>query len=317
MRFRFYLLVLPLAVFAPALGAAAAERWGEIIAPGAVVEKLAGGFLFTEGPVWHPDGYLLFSDCNTADAIMKWAPGQGVSTYRKPAGPPNGLAFDPQGRLLVCETGLRVSRTEKDGRIITLALRFEGRRLNSPNDIVVRSDGAIYFTDPTYGMRAPDASTPGDIPLEHRGLYRISPQGALSLLDADYQQPNGVALSPDEARLYVTDSERMDIHVYDVLPDGSLANRRLFAEVRERGKEGVPDGLKTDVRGNVYTSGPGAVWVYAPDGELLGKIPVPEVPANVAFGGPGHRDLFITARTGLYRVRVKTPGAVAGRPSRR
>lgn len=286
------------------------ERWAEIISPDAKVEKLAGGFLFTEGPVWHPDGYLLFSDCNAADAIMKWTPGIGVTTFRKPAGPPNGLTFDPQGRLLVCETGVRVSRTEPNGDIVTIAERFEGRRLNSPNDIVVRSDGHIYFSDPTYGMRTPDPNDADTALLDHRSLYRIAPDGTLHRLDSDYQQPNGVALSPDEKRLYVTDSQRMDIRVYDLLPDGGVANGRLFAVVRQTGVRGAPDGLKTDVQGNVYTSGPGAVWVFSPEGDLLGKIPVPEVPTNVAFGGPGHKDLFITAQTSLYRVRVKNPGTV-------
>jgi gluconolactonase len=278
----------------------------DILAEGAAIEKLAGDLKFTEGPVWRADGHLLFSDI-PADTIYQWTPGQPLKVFRKPCGNANGHTLDRQGRLISCEhSSRRVSRTEKDGTITTLADRYEGRRLNSPNDVVVRSDGSIYFTDPTYGIR------PDQAELDFRGVYRIGTDGRLTLLVRDFVQPNGLAFSPDEKRLYIADSQVNHIRVFDVQPDGTLTNGRLFADMRSPGKDGAADGMKVDTQGRIFATGPEGVWVFAPDGKLLGKIIPPEVPANVAFGDKDYRTLYMTARTGLYRVRLKTPGIKPG-----
>ncbi|MBN1139569.1 MAG: SMP-30/gluconolactonase/LRE family protein [Anaerolineae bacterium] len=284
----------------------------DLLDPGIVVEKVAGGFGFTEGPVWIADGgYLLFSDI-PANVIYKWAPGASEAVpYRTPSGNSNGLTLDAQGRLLACEHGnRRVSRAGPDGAAVTIADNDGGKRLNSPNDIVVHSSGRIYFTDPPYGL--PQQKVGKE--LSYNGLYRLDPDGTLHLLDDSFERPNGLAFSPDEKTLYVDDSQRMHIRAFDVQADGSLANGRVFAELKEAGKDGVPDGMKVDVQGNVFCTGPGGVWVFSPQGVLLGKIEPPEVPANLAWGDADGKTLYITARTGLYRVRVKTGGALPGAP---
>lgn len=277
----------------------------DLVEPGATPRKLAGNFKFTEGPVWNPSGFWIFSDI-PASLLYRCTPGAEVEIFRAPSGQANGNAFDREGRLITCEhANRRVSRTERDGSVAALAEKFEGRRLNSPNDLAVRrADGGIYFTDPDYG-------TPEGEPKEigFNGVYRIAPDGALSLLAKDFPKPNGLAFSPDEKRLYINDSVQGVIRVFDVRPDGSLANGRQFAELRDPGREGVPDGMKTDARGNVWCTGPGGVWVFSPAGGLLGKIPMPEVPANLAFGGADGRTLFLTARTGVYTLPVKTGAA--------
>lgn len=288
--------------------------------------KIASGFKFIEGPVWHPLGFLLFSDI-PANTIFEWQPGLGrpsaatgaegdspsasvgaLKTYRTPSGHSNGLTLDREGRLIACEHDRRVSRTEKDGRVVTLADKFEGKRLNSPNDLVVKSDGAIYFTDPPYGL--PKGSEGKE--LDFNGVFRLAPDGALSVVVKDFSRPNGIAFSPDEKKLYVADSDGALNHlrVFEVQPDGTLANGRVFAELKEPGQQGAPDGIKVDERGNVISTGPGGVWIFSQEGRLLGKIRTPEVPANVAFGGDDRRTLYITARTGLYAVILKVPGAV-------
>jgi sugar lactone lactonase YvrE len=277
--------------------------------PGAKIEKLAGDFKFVDGPVWMPDktgGYLLFSDI-PSNAIMKWKPGGGKPTvFRQPCGNTNGHTLDKTGRLVSCEhSNRRVSLTQKNGKVVTLAERFNGKRLNSPNDIVVKSDGTIYFTDPPYGIR------PEQEELGFYGVYRLK-GGKLTLVVDDFVRPNGIALSPDEKRLYVNDSQEGHIRVFDIKADGTLANGRLFADMKDPGKDGVPDGMKVDIKGNVYSTGPEGVWVFSPQGKLLGKIIPPEVPANVGWGDSDYRTLFMTARTGLYRVRLQIPGIAPG-----
>ncbi len=262
------------------------------------VEKVADGFQFTEGPVWHPDGYLLFSDI-PANQIIKWWPG-GQEVFREPSGNSNGLTFDPQGRLLACEHGnRRVSRTEKDGSIVTLAHKYEGKRLNSPNDLCVRSDGTIYFTDPDYG-------TPkGEKDLEFQGVYRIDTEGKLHLEAKEgFRKPNGTALSPDQKILYVDDTEVGVVHAFDVQADGSLKNERILIEIPPRGL----DGMKVDTKGNLYVTARDGVWVIDSSGTHLGTIKVPENPANCAFGDKDNKTLYLTARNGLYRVRLKIEG---------
>lgn len=265
--------------------------------------RVAGGFQFTEGPVWHPEGYLLFSDI-PASIIYRYEPSNGEppTPWRQPSGNSNGLTYDRAGRLLACEHGnRRVSRTEPDGTVIPLATHYRGARLNSPNDIVVRSDGSIYFTDPPYGIREDERELP------HNGLYRIPPEGELHLLATDFGRPNGLAFSPDESLLYVDDSPRREIRVFKVNAAGDLISDRLFAKMETR-EEGSPDGMKVDVLGNVYCAGPGGVWVYQPSGALVGVVAGPERPANLAFGGADLRTLYITARTSLYCLRTRNPG---------
>jgi sugar lactone lactonase YvrE len=280
------------------------EEKFEAIVGEVAVEKIAGGFQFTEGPVWVPDGYLLFSDI-PADTIYRWTPGSAAAeVFRTPSGRSNGLTLDREGRLLACEHDRRLSRTEKDGRVVALAGRYEGRRLNSPNDVVVKSDGCVYFTDPPYGLSRQEEGRE----LDFNGVYRLAPDGTLTLLDDSFDRPNGLAFSPDERVLYVNDSRRGHIRAFDVQSDGVLSNGRVFAELKNPGKEGSPDGMKVDVRGNVFCTGPGGIWMFDAAGELLGLIQVPEVPANLAWGGDDLKTLYITARTGLYRMRVRTGG---------
>ena len=274
----------------------------DIVPRDARIEKLGGDFRFTEGPVWNRSGFLLFSDI-PANTIYKWHPSGTITTFRTPSGNSNGLTYDRQRRLIACEhSNRRVTRTEKDGTITVLADRYNGKRLNSPNDIVVKSDGSIYFTDPPYGI------SPDQQEQEVNGVYRLSPKGELTLLASDFDRPNGLAFSPDEKRLYIADSSsRSHIRVFDVKPDGTLENGRVFATLKT-GEEGVPDGMKVDTKGNLYSTGPAGVWIFSPDGTHLGTIRFPEVPANCAFGGRDGRWLFVTARTGLYRIRLKVPG---------
>lgn len=270
------------------------------------VEKVAVGFEFTEGPLWHPKGFLLFSDI-PANTIYKWTPNQKPKIFRRPSGNANGNTLDREGRLLAAEHGnRRVSRTAKDGTVVTLASYYQGKRLNSPNDLVVKSDGSIYFTDPPYGISSEQEE------LGFYGVYRLAPDGKLTLLVKDFVRPNGIAFSPDEKKLYVNDSEAGHIRIFDVKPDGILENGRIFAEQKDPSKKGVPDGMKVDLQGNVYSTGPGGVWVFSPSGNLLGKIEVPEAPANLAWGDSDYKTLYITARTSLYRIRLKNAGVRLG-----
>ena len=285
----------------------AESTWKDIVGDGPKVERIATNFVFTEGPVWSPKGYLLFSDV-PAGIIYKWTAKEGATTFRNPSGHSNGLTFDRQARLIACESEGRVSRTEKDGTRTVIAARYQGKNLNSPNDVVVKSDGSIYFTDPTYGLTPPNVPVERKAELDFRGIYRIAPDGKLTLLGREFGQPNGLAFSPGEKRLYVDDSDRNNIRVFDVMADGTLTNDRVFATPREAGKEGATDGMKVDVKGNVYCTGPGAVWVYAQSGTLLGKITTPEVPANCAFGDKDRKTLYITARHSVYKVRLRIRG---------
>ena len=282
-------------------------RLRELLSPDATVERLATGFLFTEGPLWHPtERYLLFSDL-AGDVIRRWDERAGIRDFRRPSGKANGLAWDGHGRLVACEhVGRRVTRTEADGSLTVLASAHQGTPLNSPNDVVVKSDGAIYFTDPPYGLQDYyGIARPQDLPFQ--GVYRLGPDGELRLLVDDFAAPNGLCFSPDEALLYVDDTKRQHIRVFDVRDDGTLANGRLFfdfAAHRTQGS-GSPDGMKLDRQGNLWSTGPGGVWVIAPNGEALGLIGTPEGASNVAWGGADGRTLFITACTSVYRLRLR------------
>ena len=265
-------------------------------------QRLATGFVFTEGPLWHPDGFFYFVDVR-ASMLYRLPPGGAPEVVREKTGGGNGTTFDLQGRLVLCEGDhRRVTRRDADGRFEVLMDRFEGRRLNRPNDVVCRSDGSIYFTDP--GLRVPLAER--EVP--HAGVYRIAPDGAVSLV-ADFEYPNGLAFSPDERRLYVANTRWAQyIHLLELDGRGQMVRRRIFADMSSDETDGVPDGMKVDVEGRVYCTGPGGTWVFAPDGRRLGIIRTPEVPANLAFGGPDLRTLFFTARTSVYAMRVKAPG---------
>jgi len=280
-------------------------RMRQIVPEGAEVQRVAGGLGFTEGPVWLAD-YLLFSDIPNS-RICRWreAPGGPVlTTFRHPSGNSNGLTLDRQQRLLACEHGnRRVSRTEYDGTIVTVADRYEGKRLNSPNDVVVRTDGSIYFTDPPYGL--PHLTEGKELPFN--GVYRIAPDGSLQLLVSDFERPNGLAFSPDETTLYVDDSARRHIRAFPVHSDGALGDGYLFADMQSP-DTGSPDGMKVSEDGTIFCTGPGAVWVFSSQGELLGRIVPPERPANLAWGNADRRTLYITAQTSVYRIPLNVRG---------
>lgn len=266
-------------------------------------ERLATGFVFTEGPLWHPDGFYYFVDVRSS-VLYRIVPGRAPEVVREKTGGGNGTTFDLQGRLVICEgDNRRVARMAADGRAVEVLVdRFEGKRLNRPNDVVCKSDGSIYFTDP--GLRVPLAERE----LPYAGVYRVMPDGVTSLV-ADFEYPNGLAFSPDERRLYVANTRWAQyIHVLDLDPSGKMIRRRIFADMSSDETDGVPDGMKVDVDGRVYCTGPGGTWVFAPDGARLGIIRTSEVPANLAFGGPDLRTLFLTARTSVYTLRVKVPG---------
>jgi gluconolactonase len=265
-------------------------------------ERLATGFVFTEGPLWHPDGFYYFVDVR-ASMLYRVTPGRPHEVVREKTGGGNGTTFDLQGRLVLCEgDNRRVVRQAADGRFEVLMDRFEGKRLNRPNDVVCTSDGSIYFTDP--GLRVPLAER--EVP--HAGVYRVAADGAVSLV-ADFEYPNGLAFSADERLLYVANTRWAQyIHVLELDGAGGVLRRRIFADMSSDETDGVPDGMKVDVEGRVYCTGPGGTWVFAPDGTRLGIIRTPEVPANLAFGGPDLRTLFFTARTSVYTLRAKVPG---------
>ena len=283
------------------------ERLLGLIDSDAGIEQLATGCQFTEGPLWHAaERFLLFSDI-PANKMRRWDENSGMTVFRDPSGKSNGLTYDKGGHLIACEhANRRVSRTTADGEIITIASHYEGKRLNSPNDVVVKSDGSIYFTDPPYGLSA-SYGVESEKELDFQGVYRLSPNGdTLTLLVDDFDRPNGLCFSPDESILYINDTERMHVRAFDVQPDGTIANDRVFGE--EEGDTGKPDGMKADVQGNVYLTGPDGIWVFAPDGTHLGIILVPERSANLAWGGDDWSSLFITASTSLYRVECKVAG---------
>jgi gluconolactonase len=267
---------------------------------GATVELVADGFEFTEGPLWYEDG-LLFSDI-PANTVYRWTPADGTTVFLKPSGHANGLAVDPEGRLLLAQHDGQVGRRAADGSVAPLVSTYGGRRLNSPNDLTVASDGTIYFTDPPYGVENEDRR------LDFSGVYRLSPGGDLTLLTKRFDRPNGICLSPNDSTLYVNDSRETRIWAYDVTASGGIENRRPFATPTDADADGTTDGMAVDAEGNLYTTGPGGVWVYAPDGQQLARIAVPKAPTNVAFGGPDRKTLYVTARPHVYRVSVNVPG---------
>ncbi|MCX6598386.1 MAG: SMP-30/gluconolactonase/LRE family protein [Acidobacteria bacterium] len=292
----------------------------QLVPKDAKIEKLAGGLIFTEGPIWMPDGTLLFSDV-PGNTIYRWKEGGKPEVFLKPSGydgkdapagayiGSNGLTLDKQGRLIICQHGNgQVVRREKDGKLTVLASKYEGKRLNSPNDAVYKSDGALYFTDPPYGFTKQDEDPKKE--QRYNGVYRLK-DGKLTQLVKEMTRPNGLAFSPDEKFLYIANSDdKVKAWVrYDVKPDGTLsAAGKLFYDVTKETADGAPDGMKVDKRGNIYATGPGGIWVFSPEGKHLGTIAPPEVPANCHWGGADGQTLYMTARTGVYRVRLSVAG---------
>jgi gluconolactonase len=290
------------------------EALAELIDPSAEVERLATGFTFTEGPIWNrQEEVLLFSDM-PGDVRRRWSERDGVEEVMKPSNKCNGMVYDAQGNLLVCEhVTSSLVRERPDGTRDTIATQYQGKELNSPNDVVTRSDGTIYFSDPAYG-RMPGFGLEREQDLSFQGVYRIPPGGGepeLVVGEDEFEQPNGLCFSPDESLMYINDTPRALIRVYDVRPDGTLAGGRLFFEGIGSGviEEGVPDGMKCDERGNIWVTGPGGVWVISPEGEHLGVVRVPENVGNLAWGGPDWKTLFMPSSTSLYRVTTKVASA--------
>jgi gluconolactonase len=272
------------------------------------LEKLGTGYGFVEGPIWHPyEKWLIFSDMPGNRMRRLGADGR-IETFREPSNMANGNTLDRQGRILTCEHATsRVTRTEADGAITVLATHYDGKQLNSPNDIVSAADGTVYFTDPTYG-RMEFYGVARQQELSFQGVYKVGADGRdLALLADDFAQPNGLCFSLDASRLFVNDTERQHIRVFNVAPDGKLTGGAVWAETRGKGR-GAPDGMKIDSRGNLYCCGPGGIHVFNPSAEFLGVIEMPEHTANFTFGDDDLRSLYITASTSLYRQRVRVPG---------
>ncbi|GMG82793.1 isochorismatase family protein [Paralimibaculum aggregatum] len=280
----------------------------ELIAEHAPVRQIGTGFTFTEGPIWHPrEGHLLFSDM-PADVRRRWDPAGGVREVMRPSNKGNGMTYDAELNLLVCEHSTSsVARFGPDGRREVLASHYGGRELNSPNDICVKSDGSIWFTDPTYG-RMPGFGVERPTELGFQGVYRIPARGGAPELVVDrylFTQPNGLCFSPDERLLYVNDTVQTNIRVFEIRADGRLAGGRVFASgIVDPLREGVPDGMKCDARGNVWLTAPGGLWVYAPSGRLIGKVSIPEKAANLHWGGKDWRTLFVCATHSVYAVQT-------------
>jgi gluconolactonase len=287
----------------------------ELVDEDAEVERLGTGFTFTEGPIWNPEGeFLLFSDM-PGDTRRRWDQASGVREVAKPSNKGNGMTLDNEGRLVVCEhVTSSVVRMDPDGTGSgreVLASHYEGRELNSPNDVVVKSDGAIYFTDPTYG-RMPGFGIEREQDLDFQGVYRIAPAGGdPQLVAGDFGQPNGLCFSPDESLLYINDTEHCHIRVFDVAADGTLADGRVLAAGIGTGDldaGDLVDGMKLDEHGNIWVTGPGGVCVFDAQGEQLGTVEVPEPVGNLNWGGPDWNWLFIPATTSLYRIVCKVSG---------
>ena len=297
-------------------------RINAIIPAGAKLEKIADGFSWVEGPAWNKEGgFLLFSDIPN-NAVFKWEEGKGVSLFLKPSGytgkepfhgkepGSNGLTMDAKGNLVLAEHGdRRITRLNKDGTKTVIADRYDGKRFNSPNDLVFKSNGDLYFTDPPFGL----PGTFDDAEKEHpfQGVYRVTPDGEITLLTNEIKAPNGIAFSPDEKTLYVTDvsSERPAWLAYDVNYDGTISNGRVFHDAAEfvKTEKGAPDGMKTDKHGNLFGAGPGGVYIFSPDGTLLGRLKTGGATSNVNWGNDGSV-LYITAGTAVYRIKLDTAG---------
>jgi gluconolactonase len=294
------------------------QDFDRLLPPDPHVEKVADGFTFTEGPLWRPPGVLWFSDV-VGNVVRQWSPDGKVVELLRPGGydgnslpaggfiGPNGMTTAPNGDVLLCQHGnRRIARIGKDMQVTTLVDSYQGKRLNAPNDLVFRSDGTLFFTDPPYGLPRQDDDPAKELPFN--GVFKLK-DGTLDVLITDLTRPNGIAFSPDEKTLYVSNSDdsRKIWMKYDVAADGSVSNGRMLFDATQDKDGGVPDGMKIDVLGNIWATGPSAVYVFSPEGTLLGTIKPPEDPANCGWGDDG-RTLYITAETGLYRIRTAVMG---------
>jgi len=281
----------------------------QLIAPGTTVETIIENVVFTEGPLWDQSAQrLLFSDI-PADTIYTWSPASGLQVFRHPSGFSNGLTYNPQGELIVCEHRTRtisISRGNESRRV--LAITYQGKRLNSPNDVVAARDGSIFFSDPIYGLRE-GLGGPAEAELDFEGVYRLPPgSDQLELLTDSFERPNGLAFSPDEKLLYIADTVRQHIRVFDVQADWKLNGGCIWAELWDDDFQGRPDGIKVDRLGNLFSTGPGGVWVYNSEAQLLGRIYLPEKTSNLAWGDEDLSSLYITSSTHVYRVHTLTSG---------
>jgi gluconolactonase len=309
------------------------QAFDDIVPAGAKLTQIATGFTWTEGPIWTKSGVLLFADI-PSNTIRRWTSGEGVTIFIQPSGytdpepyrgiepGSNGMTLDNSGRLTVAgharRNVWRLETLDPKGQITVLADRYQGKKLNSPNDLVYKSDGALYFTDPPYGLETQSDKDPKK-ELQVNGVYRIpgardmkpgaSPANAkLQLLVKDLPRPNGIAFSPDEKILYVSNSEPKFWMRYTVKHDGSVGEGKMFFDAKAEQAPGSPDGIKVDQKGNLYGAGPGGVWIFSPDGKHLGTIPCTEKVANVAFAGDDNRTLYVTASTSVYTINLKIAG---------
>lgn len=279
-------------------------KFWDLVDHQAKLETVATGFGFTEGPMWDPGGFLYVSD-ETINKIFRVYP-NGKKEEVIALGDPDGNTFDRQHRLIDCASVLRaIIAVTPDGKYKILADRYDGKKLNSPNDVIVGPDGALYFTDPTLDLVAGEKQ---EIPFQ--GVYRLDDKGNVRLLTKDLTQPNGLAFSPDGKHFYIDDSEQRNIRIYDVASDGTLSNGRIFGEEPGAKNDGVPDGIKVDKSGNLFITGPKGIWIWDANGNHLGTIAMPEQPANLTWGDKDYRTLYITATTSVYRLELKTQGFV-------
>jgi gluconolactonase len=284
---------------------AESPKFWDLFPENAKLEKVAGGFGFTEGPVWDPHGFLYVSD-EEKNRLSRVYPDGRVETVLD-IGDPDGSTLDSEGRLVTTASVLRaIIQVAPTGEYKVLADKYDGKKFNSPNDIILGPDGALYFTDPTLDLPKGEKQE-----LAFQGVYRLGKDGSVRLLTSDLVQPNGLAYSPDGKRLYIDDTKQREIRVYDVGAGGELKNGRLFG--KEEGRGGVPDGMRVDTKGNVFVTGPGGIWVWDPEGNHLGTIVLPESAANLNWGDADYRTLYITAKTSVYRIKTKVRGFVPGK----
>ena len=273
-----------------------------LLPEGAQPEVIADGFRFTEGPYWHSDGYLIFSDI-PANVVFRWTEDEGISVFLEPSGNSNGITMDPDGHIVMAQHAGRVSRLDADGTPVPIVEQYEGMRLNSPNDLVYHSNGTLYFTDPNFGVSDENRE------LDFTGVFRLGTDGDLSVIYTEFDLPNGITLSPDESVLYFNDTATGNIVRMDVDADGHVSGAALFATVGERSQSGAADGMKTDTDGRVYSTGPGGLHIFDTTGVKLLLVPFDQSITNLAWGGPDRNELYITSRDKVYRLQTSVTGS--------